>query len=78
MTNCQCQIEMSDVQKNIVQLLGGGVKRYFRPPIFHIGGRRPPSSPVFYAYGMHIIMPKFIHCKYMVKYHSIVNFRPMV
>ena len=43
-TRNECQIEMSDVQENIVQVLAGG-KRYFRPPTFYIGGRRPPRPP---------------------------------
>ena len=36
MPDCQCQIEMSDVQKNIVQLLGER-EDTFASPTFHIG-----------------------------------------
>ena len=44
MTNCQCQIEMPDVQKNKVQLL-------LFPPLFTLGGPRPPA---FYASDIYI------------------------
>ena len=40
MTNCQCQIEMFDVQNNIVQLLGEGVDKIRSPPLFILRGRR--------------------------------------